>query len=73
LERRFTDRFVKCSVCDCKIDQNNGDIIGDIGILPVAFCVWCYTGIRDMIEQCEGYNDINTLKEKINILQEEKL
>ena len=72
MEQGFTNRNIECNICSSEIDEENGDIVGYFGVLEVAFCVWCYSGIRDMIEQCEGYNDINTLKEKINILEETK-
>ena len=28
-----------------------GDVIGYFGIAPVAFCVWCYSSILDMVKQ----------------------
>lgn len=40
-----------CSVCDSEIDLDNGDILGYFGITEVAFCVWCLSSIRDMIDQ----------------------
>ena len=70
MEREFTNRNIECNICSSEIDEENGDIVGYFGISEVAFCVWCYSGIRDMVEQWEGYDDINTLKEKINILEE---
>lgn len=45
----------KCTICSSDVDiENRGGVIGEIGILPVAFCEWCYAGIDDMISQnCE--------------------
>ena len=52
----------KCSICDNEIELDNGDIQGNFGICPVAFCVWCLSSMHDMIVQLHGYNDINTLE-----------
>ena len=62
----------KCNICDSEIDQDNGDIIGEFGISPVAFCVWCYSSMVDMVTQLNGFNDITTLQERINELREEE-
>ena len=62
----------KCNICDSEIEEDNGDIIGCFGISPVAFCVWCMSSMTDMVIQCQGYDDIDTLKERINELEEEK-
>ena len=40
-----------CNVCSADIDQDAGDIIGTFGISPVAFCVWCYSSMIDMVRQ----------------------
>ena len=41
-----------CSICSSDVDiENRGGTIGEIGIMPVAFCEWCYAGIDDMISQ----------------------
>lgn len=44
-----------CSVCNCEFDiEHEGGIEGTFGICPVAFCVWCYSSIVDMVSQgCE--------------------
>ena len=44
----------KCSVCQCDFTDDEGGIQGYIGILPVAFCPTCYSGICDMVEQLDG-------------------
>ena len=47
---------MNCSICDSEMDlEGEGGIAGEFGILPVQFCVWCYTGVIDMFEQmrCE--------------------
>ena len=61
---------MKCNICDTDIDQDNGDIVGNFGITPIAFCVWCYSSITDMVIQLNGYNDPETLQEMLNNLKE---
>ena len=48
-----------CNICDSDIDLRTGDIKGKFGIITVAFCVWCYSSILDMVKQavpcwCKG-------------------
>ena len=62
----------KCNICDCDIDSENGDIIGEFGISPVAFCVWCLSSMTDMVIQLSGFDDIPTLQERIIMLREEQ-
>ena len=61
----------KCNICDSEIEEDNGDIIGQFGISPVAFCVWCVSSMTDMVIQCQGFDDIDTLKERISDLKED--
>ena len=63
---------MNCNICDSDIEEDNGDIVGYFGICPVAFCVWCMSSMTDMIIQTQGFNDIETLQEKINELKEEQ-
>ena len=44
----------ECSVCQCDFTDDEGGIQGYIGIIPVAFCPTCYSGICDMVEQLDG-------------------
>ena len=44
----------ECSVCQCDFTDDEGGIQGYIGIIPVAFCPTCYSGISDMVEQLDG-------------------
>ena len=55
----------KCNICDSPIEEDNGDIIGNFGICPVAFCVWCLSSMTDMVIQLNGFNKIETLEERI--------
>ena len=62
----------KCNICDSEIEEDNGDVIGYFGISPVAFCVWCMSSMTDMVIQCQGFDDIDTLQERINDLKKER-
>ena len=61
---------MKCNICDSKIEEDNGDIVGYFGISPVAFCVWCLSSMTDMVIQMNGFNGIDMLEERINELKE---
>ena len=61
----------KCNICDSETEEDNGDVIGYFGISPVAFCVWCMSSMTDMVIQCQGFDDIDTLQERINDLKED--
>ena len=51
---QHTEGENKCSVCQTDFTDDEGGIQGYIGILPVAFCPTCYSGICDMVEQLDG-------------------
>ena len=55
----------KCNIFDSPIEAYNGDIVGNFGIFPVAFCVWCLSSMTDMVIQLNGFNDIKALEERI--------
>ena len=59
-----------CNICDSEIEEDNGDIVGCFGILPVSFCVWCLSSMTDMIIQLNGFDDVETLKQRINDLND---
>ena len=61
----------KCNICDSEIEEDNGDVVGYFGICPVAFCVWCMSSMTDMVIQCQGFDGIDTLKERIKDLQDD--
>ena len=63
---------MNCNICDSDIEEDNGDIVGYFGICPVAFCVWCMSSMTDMIIQLNGFNDVDTLQERIDELKEEE-
>ena len=59
----------KCNICNAEIERDNGDIIGNFGICPVAFCGWCLSSMTDMVIQLNGFNDIEALEERIQDLK----
>ena len=61
---------MNCNICDSEIEEDNGDVVGNFGISPVSFCVWCMSSITDMVIQCQGFNDISILKERIKDLED---
>ena len=63
---------MKCNICDSEIDEQAGDVNGYFGILPISFCVWCISSMTDMVIQMNGFNDIETLEERINELRDEE-
>ena len=65
-------RLMNCNICDSEIDEDNGDIVGNFGISPVSFCVWCVSSMTDMVIQLNGFDNIDTLQERINDLKEEQ-
>ena len=66
------EEILNCNICDSEIDQEAGDVLGNFGISPVAFCVWCMSSMTDMVIQFQGFNDIDMLQERINELREEE-
>ena len=61
-----------CTVCESPLDDENGDIIGDFGIIPVGFCVWCIPSLVDMVIQLQGFDDVGVLEERLNDLVQEE-
>ena len=60
-----------CIICDSELEIDNGDVIGTFGITPIGFCVMCLSSMTDMVIQLNGFNNIETLKEKIVELEED--
>ena len=71
-EKSVKTRISNCNICNAEIEEDNGDIVGYFGITPVAFCVWCLSSMTDMIVEINGYNDVESLKEKIKDLEAEQ-
>ena len=48
----YMDDNRTCSICQSPFNlESEGGIEGTLGILPVSFCPWCYTGLMDMAYQ----------------------
>ena len=43
----------KCTICQCDFTDDEGGIQGYLGILPVAFCPFCFSGIFTMVHQMD--------------------
>ena len=61
----------ECNICNSEIDEEAGDIVGYFGISPVSFCCWCYSSLTDMVIQMQGFDDIETLQERIDNIKED--
>ena len=61
-----------CSVCESPLEEENGDVAGHFGILPIGFCVWCLSSVTDMVVQLQGFDDIDVLEERIIALGQEQ-
>lgn len=44
---------MKCSICTCDFndEEEGGGIVGTLGILPIALCPTCLSGMMDLFEQ----------------------
>ena len=48
----------KCSVCSCEFTEDEGGILGFFGMLPVAFCPFCFSSMCDMVDQLSIDEDL---------------
>ena len=48
------DAAEECSICSSELDLDAGDILGSFGILPIGFCVMCFSCILDMAKYYIG-------------------
>ena len=46
----------KCNVCSSEFTDDEGGTIGYFGMIPVAFCPWCYSSMVDMVQQDFEFN-----------------
>lgn len=47
-----------CSICHCEFDiELEGGIDGYLGVLPVAMCAMCYSGLDEFFTQMHGCYD----------------
>jgi rubredoxin len=42
----------QCSICSTDFTDDEGGMVGEIGILPVSLCPICFNGMLEMAEQC---------------------
>ena len=54
---------LKCSICETPFDlASEGGIRGYFGMCEVAFCVWCYDYMTDMVEKsclrCQEFEEL---------------
>ena len=64
MERAADAEDPNCDMDECRT-------CGSPIILPMAFCVWCMSSLRDMVIQLNGFDDIDYLKERIGELEDE--
>ena len=50
---QHTEGENKCSICQTDFTDDEGGMLGYIGILPISFCPFCYSGICDMMDQLD--------------------
>jgi hypothetical protein len=48
----------KCSVCSCEFTEDEGGLLGYFGMLPVAFCPFCFSSMCDMVDQLSIDDDL---------------
>jgi hypothetical protein len=48
----------KCSVCSCEFTEDEGGLLGYFGMLPVAFCPFCFSSMCDMVSQLSTDEDL---------------
>jgi hypothetical protein len=48
----------KCSVCSCEFTEDEGGLLGYFGMLPVAFCPFCFSSMCDMVDQLSMDEDL---------------
>jgi hypothetical protein len=45
---------MNCTICDTKLEVDNGDLIGRFGGVSVGFCVWCISCLTKMMTTIDG-------------------
>jgi hypothetical protein len=47
----------QCNVCNCSFSEQEGGLHnGVIGMIPVAFCPTCLSGLFSMVDYLRGHN-----------------
>ena len=55
----------KCTICQCDFSDDEGGTLGYLGVLPVAFCPPCFSGLCDMIDQTNEDEWVDLTNEEI--------
>ena len=46
----------QCNICDCKFSEQEGGLHnGLIGMIPIAFCPTCLSGLFSMVDYLRGH------------------
>ena len=53
----MTDNVMNCSICSCEFTEDESGVIGEFGMMPVAFCPTCFTSMLDMADQFNQETD----------------
>lgn len=48
----------KCNICSCDFTEDEGGTLGYFGMLPVAFCPFCFSSMCDMVGQFTCDDDL---------------
>jgi hypothetical protein len=48
----------QCNVCSCDFTDDEGGVLGYFGMLPVAFCPFCFSSMCDMVDQLSIDEDL---------------
>ena len=48
-----------CTACSCEFSDDEGGVVGDFGMLPMAFCPTCLSCIYSMFDFLEPWNGIS--------------
>ena len=58
MHQYYDNEETTCSICTCGFDPNlEGGVKGTIGILPMAFCPMCFSGLDMLFTELHGCED----------------
>tara|TARA_Y100000289_G_C3911019_1_gene144674 strand:+ start:333 stop:527 length:195 start_codon:yes stop_codon:yes gene_type:complete len=59
---------IKCTICECMFSlEAEGGTSGDLGQIPVNFCVTCLSSIYDMCESIQLRDVLEKTDEKSSV------
>lgn len=41
---------ITCTICEAPFSEDEGGVEGAIGLIPVQFCPFCFSGLADMFK-----------------------